>query len=106
MIEVIGVTSKQPIGPLAAYETSIIHFVVEADSTASQPLWEVHIGSKAVWCRDKRAHRSQKQGFYDVLKRRMKNKGLRIPTCEDQILSPNLKESIAATEKTQRKDYE
>ena len=87
-------------------ETSIIHFVVEADSTASQPLWEVHIGSKAVWCRDKRAHCSQKQGFYDVLKRRMKNKGVRIPTCEDQILSPNLKESIAATEKTQRKDYE
>ena len=36
----------------------------------------------------------------------MKNKEVRIPTCEDQILSPNLKESIAATEKTQRKDYE
>lgn len=69
-------------------ETSIIHFVVEADSTASQPLWEVHIGSKAVWCRDKRAHRSQKQGFYDVLKRRMKNKGVRSPHVRTKFYRP------------------
>ena len=67
-------------------ETSIIHFIIEADSTASQPLREVHIGSKAVWYRDKRTHRSQKLGFYDVLKRRMKNNGVRILTCGDHIL--------------------
>ena len=72
-------------------ETSIKHFIVESDSTASQPLWEVHIGSKAVWYRDKRAHRSQKLGFYDVFKRRMKNNGVRIPTFGDQILSPQRK---------------
>lgn len=75
-----------PIEPLAPYGD-----VHNTFAFASQRLWEVHIDSKAVWSRDKKTHRSLKLGFYDVLKGRMKNNGVRITTCGDQILSPQRK---------------